>query len=123
MLLMLLTGPLASASDITGDWSGSAELKSPDGQAMVLDVHATFKQANGAVTGTIGKEEDDQYPIDNGKIEDNKITFEFTAPEGTEPRLYTVRLTVVNETQLQGEFEFKAGDDKVTGKLTLTRAK
>jgi uncharacterized protein involved in outer membrane biogenesis len=97
-----------------------------DGDTQTIPVHAELKQQGKAVTGTIGKEAEQRFPIDKGKIEDGKITFECEAPEGDESsgkRLYTVRLSVISETQLQGELEFEADGNKVTGKLTLTREK
>jgi hypothetical protein len=118
--------PLVGAADVSGKWSGSAELKTPDGDSQTIPVHAEFKQQGKAVTGAIGKEAADQWPIAKGKIEDGKINFEFEAPEGDEAsgkRLYTVRLAVVSETQLQGEFEFETDANKITGKLTLAREK
>jgi hypothetical protein len=118
--------PLVRAADVSGKWSGSAELKTPDGDSQTIPVHAEFKQQDKAVTGAIGKEEAQHWPITKGKIEDGKINFEFEAPEADEAsgkRLYTVRLTVVSDTQLQGEFEFDADGTKVTGKLTFTREK
>jgi hypothetical protein len=125
-LALLLITPFVRAADVTGKWSGSAELKTPDGDAQVLPVQAEFKRQDKSLSGSIGKAGDQQWPIAKGKIEDGKINFEFEAAEGDEAsgkRLYTVRLTVVSETQLQGEFDFAADGNKVTGKLTLTREK
>jgi hypothetical protein len=123
VLAVLLLAPLVNAADVTGGWAGSAELKTPDGESQSIPVQAEFKQQNGEITGTIGKEAEDHFPIEKGKIEDNKLTFEFTAPEGSGTRLYTVTLTVVSATQLQGEFGFKVEDNTITGKFNLTRNK
>ena len=49
-----------------------------------------------------------------------------TAPEADEEsghRKYTLRLNVVSESQLQGEFDFVTNGNKVIGKVTLARAK
>jgi hypothetical protein len=113
-------------ADVSGKWSGSAELKTPEGESQVLPVSAEFKQQDKLVNGTIGKEGEEQYPIEKGAIESSKLSFEFTAPEEDEAsgkRIYTVRLNVVSEAQLEGEFEFTTNGAKVTGKLTLARAK
>ncbi len=126
ILTLLLIAPFARAADVSGKWNGTAELKTPDGEAVTLPVHAELKQQGRAVTGTIGKEVEQHFPIANGKIEDGKINFEFEAPEGDEAsgkRLYTVQLAVVSETQLQGEFEFETDGNKINGKLALAREK
>lgn len=118
-LLLLLAG-LANA-DISAKWKGSGEVQTPDGQTQTVSVSAELKQQGSAVTGTIGKEGEERYSIEKGKVEDKTITFEFQAPEDSQMRLYTVKLTIVNDTQLQGSFEFQAEDNKVTGKLTLAK--
>lgn len=121
---LLLT--VYARADINGKWSGSAEVKTPEDESLVLPVSAEFKQQDKSVSGTIGKEGEEQYPIEKGALDAGKLSFEFTAPEGDEEsgkRTYTVRLNVVSEAQLQGEVEFTANGAKVTGKLTLARAK
>jgi hypothetical protein len=123
VLALLLTAPFARAADISGKWSGTAELKPPDGDAQVVAVKAEFKQTDRTLAGSTGKAGEEQWPIAKGKVEDGKISFEFTAPEGDAMRLYTVRLAVLSETQLQGEFSVDAEGNKLTGKLTLNREK
>lgn len=113
-------------ADVSGKWSGSAEVKSPEGESQVLRVSAEFKQQDKSVSGTIGKEGEEQFPIEKGSLEGSRLSFEFTAPEEDEPsgkRTYLMRLNVVSEGQLEGEFEFVTNGAKITGKLTLARAK
>ena len=122
--LLLLTA--YAKADVSGKWSGSAELKTPDGDSQVVRVSAEFKQQDQSVNGTTGKEGEEQYPIEKGTLEGSKLSFEFTAPEEDEAsgkRTYTVRLNVASEDRLEGEFEFTTNGTKVTGKLTLARAK
>jgi hypothetical protein len=120
---LLLAG--IARADVSGKWSGSAEVQTPDG-AHALPVTAVFKQQDQSVSGTIGKEGEEQYPIEKGTLDNAKLTFEFTAPEEDEAsgkRLYTMRLNVLSDSQLQGEFDFVTNGTKVTGKVTLARAK
>jgi hypothetical protein len=112
-------------ADVSGKWSGTAELQTPDG-AQALPVTAEFKQQDKSVSGTVGKAGEEQYEIHKGALDGGKLTFEFVAPEEDDPsgkRLYTMRLSVISDTQLQGEFDFLADGTKVTGKVTFTRAK
>ena len=120
----LMLAPFAMA-DVSGKWNGSAEIETPDGKQSI-PISAEFRQQDKAVNGTIGKQGEEQYPIEKGAVEGGKLTFEFTAPEEDEAsgkRLYRMRLNVASESELQGEVEFAMNDEKVTAKVTLTRAK
>jgi len=124
-MAFMLGAAWATAGDVSGKWRGSASVKLPDGDQAV-PISAEFKQQDKSVTGTTGKDGEEQYAIEKGKIEDGKLIFEFTAPEEDEPsgkRTYTLRLNVVSDSQLEGEFEAMANGGKIMGKVTLTRAK
>lgn len=126
VLFMLLLARLASASDLTGKWSGSLEAKDANGETLVLPAHAEFKQQGDSVTGKVWKETERQFPIEKGTIESNRITFEFKASEGSEdsePVVHRVRLAVLSEDRLQGELEFATEGEKITGKLAFKREK
>jgi len=126
VLFVLLLTPLASAADVTGKWSGSLEAKDPNGEAVVIPAHADLKQQGDSVTGKVWKEIERQFSIEKGKIEGNRITFEFKAPEGSDDSellVHRASLSVEGGNQLQGEIEFAMEGDKMTGKLTLTREK
>ena len=126
VLFILLLAPLASAADVTGKWSGSLDAKDPNGETVTIPASAELKQQGDSVTGKVWKETEHRYSIEKGKIEGNRITFEFKAPEGSEeaePLVHSVRLTVVSEDQLQGELEIAMDGGKMTGKLTFAREK
>jgi len=125
VVTFMLSAAWATTGDVSGKWRGSASVKLPDGD-QVVPISAEFKQQDKSVTGTTGKDGEEQYAIDKGKIDDGKLSFEFTAPEEDEPsgkRTYTLRLNVVSDTQLEGEFEAMANGGKMVGKVVLTRAK
>jgi len=125
MAAFFLLAAFAKA-DVSGKWRGSAEFKTPDGESMVVPISAEFKQQDKSLSGTTGKEGEEQYPIEKGQIDSGKLSFEFTAPEADEDsgkRTYTLRLNVISESQLQGEFDFLVNGTKMTGKVTLARAK
>jgi len=123
---LLLLPVLAAAADVSGKWRGSASVQMPDGQSMVVPVSAEFKQQDKSLTGTTGKDGEEQYAIERGKIEEGNLSFEFTAPEEDEPsgkRTYTMRLKIVSDAKLDGEFEAMANGTKMVGKVMLTRTK
>jgi hypothetical protein len=75
------------------------------------------------VPGTIGMESEQQFSIEEEKIEDSKITFEFSAPDDAGMRLYVVKRTVVRQKQLQGEVEFQDEGKQTIAKITLARVR
>ena len=69
---------VALAADVTGDYSGTFTPEGGDESGAV----AHLKQTGNEISGTIGPDEEKQWPISNGKIEANKITFEVQSPDG-----------------------------------------
>ena len=121
MSLFLLVAPLAlAAGDITGKWSGSMDMKAPDGSAQSMPVTAEFKQDGKTVTGTAGREGDEQLALEKGMVDGEKFTFEVTAPDG----VFAINLTLMSDTQLQGDVTHTDQDgNKATAKLTLAKGK
>ncbi len=96
------------------------ELKGADGTTATMPVTAEFKQDGKSVTGTAGREGDEQLALQKGTIEDTKFTFEISAPDGT----YDVTLTVVSDSQLEGGVEHTDADgNKQNAKISFARAK
>ena len=96
------------------------DIQAPDGSAQSMPVTAELKQDGKTVTGTAGREGDEQHALENGAIDGDKLTFEVTAPDGK----YEVSLTLVSDAQLQGNVTHTDQDgSKVTAKLTFTKAK
>ena len=124
-LFTLLVASFASAADVSGKWSGSLEIKTPDGQTQTLPGYAELKQQGTTLTGTVWKDVENKFPIKKGRVEGDKITFEFSAPEGEEEAtlVHMVRLTAVSKNQLEGELRFGQEGETVAGKLTFTRDK
>jgi hypothetical protein len=120
---LLLAG--VALADVSGKWSGTAEVPTPDGPHEI-PVTAEFKQQDKSVSGTVGQAGEEQYEIQKGMLDGGKLSFEFVAPEEEEAsgkRLYTMRLNVISDTQIQGEFDFVTNGAKVTGKVMFARAK
>jgi hypothetical protein len=118
--LFLLLLPLTAVADVSGKWGGSMDIKAPDGTVQSTPVTAEFKQDGKAVTGTAGREGDDQLTIENGLLDGDTLTFEVEAPDGK----YAVSLKLVNDGKLDGETTFNDQQgNKLTAKLTFERAK
>jgi hypothetical protein len=72
LLMIASAKPVFAAMDVTGTWTGS--LTTPDGSNFPLSF--TFKQDGAKVTGTVTTPQGDPIPIDNGKIDGDKFTFD-----------------------------------------------
>ncbi|HEV8041408.1 MAG TPA: hypothetical protein VGP62_21215 [Bryobacteraceae bacterium] len=122
---VLFLAQFLNAADVSGKWSGSLEGKGEDGSAISVPARMEFKQTGEAITGSVGKDSAHEYAINKGKIADDQITFEFTAPEGDEDSafIHRVKLAVVSEGRLEGELQFEVEGNKVAAKLKLTRDK
>jgi len=70
-ILFLLLATAAWAADVTGTWKG--DVSSPDGNTFSLTY--TFKQDGTKLTGTVLGPQGDPLPLDNGKVEGDKISF------------------------------------------------
>ena len=118
LALMAIALPLCAAADVTGKWTGSIDITEGDGGK-----HETacliLKQDGTTLTGTGGPTEEQQMPIQKGKVDGNKITFEIALDQDR-----------VMSFTLQAEADSITGDvsgsDKETGqpktaKLSLNR--
>jgi hypothetical protein len=115
VFLMAALSFCALAADVSGKWTGTFT-SGDGGNGGVL---AVFKQAGTSVTGTAGPEEQ-QWPIQNGRMEGDKVTFEVkSADDGT---VYKCQLTLAGDT-LKGDVTATREGQVMKGRLDLTRAK
>lgn len=71
IILFLLLATAAWAADVTGTWKG--EVSTPDGNSFSLTY--TFKQDGAKLTGTVLPPHGDVLPLDNGKVDGDKVSF------------------------------------------------
>lgn len=74
MLLFVITAMGLAAADATGRWSGSLVVSGDEGERS-LPALLVLKQEGANLTGTAGPPED-QQSIENGKVENDVVTFE-----------------------------------------------
>jgi hypothetical protein len=74
--MVLLIASAVLAADLTGKWSGSILFNNPDGGTREGSAFMDLKQNGSELTGTAGPSADEQSPIQKGKVEGDKITFE-----------------------------------------------
>ena len=72
---LLLASAVLAADDLTGKWAGSFII-SVDGQTKDDVAYMVLTQKGTELTGTVGPNADQQWPILKGKVEGSKVTFE-----------------------------------------------
>jgi preprotein translocase subunit SecD len=80
LFLLLLTPSLIASEDLSGKWSGAFNI-TVDGQTKDDEAYLVLKQTGTELTGTAGPNADKQWPIQKGKVEGAKITFEVQSDE------------------------------------------
>ena len=113
MALMILAA-CAMAGDVSGKWSGSIM---PDGEDGARPLYLIFSQDGNKLTGSGGPNESEQHPMQNGKIEGDRLTFEVQAGKGT----FVFDLKIAGD-EAKGDLQFKGDSETRTGKVTLKRA-
>lgn len=78
LLTLALAAGILSTANVTGTWTGTLTPADRDpGPA-----HLVLEQEGGTVTGTAGPDASEQHPIQNGKAENDTITFDIPTGGG-----------------------------------------
>jgi hypothetical protein len=96
--VLFLAPALMAAEDLTGKWSGSFVITSSDGETKDAKAFMDLKQKGSEITGTAGESPNQQWAVQKGRVEGNKVTFEVQ----TEGPLVKFELTLV-DGHLKGE--------------------
>jgi hypothetical protein len=115
LILLLFTAALAFAADVTGNWS--AQIADQNGNNLTINY--TFKQDGTKLTGTVTGPGGD-LPIQEGKVEDDKISFSVKFDGGNG------EMKVGNEGTIKGDeisMTIKVNGQSFGGPVTLKRAK
>ncbi len=112
LAIVLVLVATAMAGDLTGKWSGSFKA---DGADHVVPQLFIFKQDGNKLTGSGGPDQNEQYPIENGKIDGSRVRFELTTGEWR--FTYDLRM---DGPKLAGDLELKGINDRRTAKVSLT---
>ncbi|HET6180684.1 MAG TPA: hypothetical protein VFE61_27445 [Candidatus Sulfotelmatobacter sp.] len=110
VLILLAT---AMAGDLTGKWSGSFKVDGGDHNVPQLFI---FKQDGNKLTGSGGPDQSEQYPIENGRVDGDRVRFELTTGEWG----FTYDLKA-DGTKLTGSLDLKTINDHRTAKVSLSK--
>jgi len=117
LVLAVLACAAVADVDVTGKWSGTFNMTGPDGDKDGTAI-LILKQSGTDITGTVGPSEDEQFPIQKGKIEGSKITLE--ADHGG----HTMKIDLVlADNRITGEAQMEAEGTTLKAKIDVTRAK
>ena len=117
-LVIALATPVLFAATVTGMWSGTLEIRRPDGSGRRTPALVILKQDGDTVTGSAGASESNQTPIRNGKVNGDRLTFEV---ESGNQQFMRFDLKV-SEDVIEGSAEGKAPDGgRMTGRLMVKR--
>jgi hypothetical protein len=112
--MILLLAANAVAGDLSGTWRGSFKV---DGGDHAIPQLFIFKQGGNRLTGSGGPNSGEQYPIENGKIDGDRISFEITTGEWK--FLYNLK---ASDGKMTGALELKSINDRRTATISLSKA-
>ncbi len=113
---LLFTAATLSAGDLTGKWTGTAQVGDENGGAYL-----ELKQQGNAITGKAGPAEDKTAPIQNASFDGKKLAFTITVPSEGRVLQFDLRLTA--EDRLEGVVAGeKSSGEKFTGTISVKRA-
>ncbi|PYX73393.1 MAG: hypothetical protein DMG78_09265 [Acidobacteria bacterium] len=106
----------ATASDLTGKWSGTFKVDGGDHTVPQLFI---LKQQGKTLTGSGGPNAGEQYPIENGRIDGDETRFELTTGEWKVA--YDLKQTAPGA--LNGTLQLQSVNDSRNATVSLTRSK
>ena len=115
----LLLSVVSLLADVSGKWSGSFDITTPDGETKADTAVLNLKQDGNKITGTAGPNEEKQFDIKTGKIDGDKIALEVVMEDGG---VLTFDLKL-DEDHIKGDVKGQMGDEKMSAKIDVTRVK
>jgi hypothetical protein len=108
ILVVMIVVVCGVAADISAKWSGTAEIKTPEGEIATLPFWADLRQNGQDITGTAGGgDSDESSPVEKGVFDGKKLEFQFAGPDG---RVYKANLAPVDSDRLEGTLDFALPD-------------
>jgi hypothetical protein len=107
--LFLLVALNTRAADLTGNWSGNFKVNGGDQPVPQL---LMLQQQGKKLTGSGGPNSGEQYPIENGRVEGDRVRFELTTGEWK----FAYDLKPSGEDALHGEVKLESVNDSRTAR-------
>ena len=103
-----------AVGDVSGNWHGSFRVDGGDHDVPQL---LTLKEDGAKLTGTGGPDATERYPISNGRVSGDRVTFEITT--GDWKFLYDLKNSGL---QMSGKLVLKSANDSRRAEVTLKKA-
>jgi hypothetical protein len=117
-VLMTITMLVVAAmvADVTGTWSGSFTVSGGDHSIPQIVI---LKQNGDKLTGSAGPDAQEQYPLENGKVEGDRVTFELTSGEWK----FSYDLRRTGQNGLKGNLKLSSVNEGRNAVVSLSRTK
>ena len=108
------------AADVSGKWTGNVVVDDPTGGSVIdTQVRAELRQNADAITGAIGRQEDQESEsIQNAKLDGKRLTFEVSSAETNGQVKFVLTL---DGDHLDGDMSGSVDGSPIAGKVHLSR--
>jgi hypothetical protein len=118
VLCLILAAVNLVAADATGKWTGTLTVRTPEGSERAMPARLELKQEGAKLSGTAGEDASDRHPIENGKAEGGRLTFEVSTGETT------MKFALNHEgDEIKGDITRERDGQLQTAKLAVKRDK
>lgn len=114
--IIVLLAVSAMASELTGTWSGTFKVSGGDHSTPQI---IRLKQDGKTLTGSAGPELEEQYPIENRKVDGDRVTFEVTSGEWR----FSYDLKRSGPDEMKGDLDLKSVNSERKAVVSLSRTK
>ena len=118
ILLLSAVALTAAGTNITGKWTGTLTLIEADGGTRDDSAFMILKQNGTEITGSVGPNEERQFPITKGTIDGDRITME----ADHEGQILKFAL-VLKDDRITGDASMSHDGETGKGKINVTRVK
>jgi hypothetical protein len=109
LVALVISGAIAQSANVSGTWTGEMQQKQDSGDVAHAALVFVLKQAAGQVTGKAGQTEASGQPINDVKLQGDRLTFSATAPAGEKGPTWKFDLKV-SGIRMEGRAEGTNGD-------------
>ncbi len=120
LAILAFSGISAFGADLSGKWSGTFDMIR-DGEKRSAAALMILKQEGGKITGSVGPNAEQQFPIKAGTIEESRVHLEVVPDQG--PAVVKFDLTLEGDDHLSGDLAGEGGEGTFKGKIDLKREK
>lgn len=118
LMIATLAGVAMADTSVTGKWSGTFNTTGPNGETRESTAFLVLNQSGADITGTVGPNEGEQFTIQKGKIEGDKILLE--ADHDGRTMKFELVLTA---DRITGEAKVSHEGQNLRARIDVTRAK